>query len=331
MSELRQDLVSGDWIIMAPERAKRPHELLPKKKARISSPKSECPLEDLQESGNWPLIRSFPNAKRWKVAIIPNKYPALRHAEECAQIRTRGPYQFDDGIGQHDLVITRDHRKNLAHLTLSEGVQVFELLQKHYRSLAADSCLLYVSTFFNWGASAGASLYHPHFQILSLPIIPPDIGHSLGGSRDYFKKHGTCVHCDMLAYEAKSKKRIIEQNTFAVAAAPYVSREPFEVRLYPKAPRPYFEKMPLAELRGVVAVLQSSLRRIEKYLRDPDLNFFIHTSPVKNENLYGHYHWHIEILPKGFSIPAGFEFGTGVDINVVDPDQAAAILRGEKI
>ncbi len=331
MSELRQDLVSGDWIIMAPERAKRPHDLIAKNKVRREpTPKSECPFEDFEKSGNWPPIASSPDTKNWKAVIIPNKYPALRHADECAEVATKGPYQFHDGIGQHDLVVTRDHTKNIAHMTVAEAVRVFELLQKHYRTLAKDKCLLYVSTFFNWGISAGASLYHPHFQVLSLPIIPPDIGHSLNGSREYFEKHGKCVHCEMLAYEAKWEKRIIEQNKGAVAATPYVSRDPFEIRLYPKSHRPYFEKTPLSELRGIVAALQSSLRRIEKYLRDPDLNFFIHTAPLKNQGLYGHYHWHIEILPK-FSISAGFELGTGVDIDVVDPDAAAAILRGERI
>lgn len=330
MSELRQDLVSGDWIIMAPERARRPNASLPKRKKRRPTPKSECPFENLEKSGNWPPILSFPNDKNWKAVIIPNKYPALRHTgKTCATTLRHGPYRFFTGVGYHELVITRDHAKNIAHQSSEEGVQVFKLIQARYRMLEADSCPGYVSTFFNWGREAGASLYHPHYQMLALPIVPPDIEHSLRGSRRYFRKHRRCVHCDMVRYERKSRKRIVEENKLAIAVAPFVSREPFEIRIYPKRHFPCFEKTPLPDLKAVVAVLRSSLRRIERYLRDPDLNFFIHTAPLKKQHQYRHYHWHIEVLPK-ISISAGFELSTGVEINVVDPDRAAAILRGGK-
>jgi len=72
--------------------------------------------------------------------------------------------------------------------------------------------------------------------------------------------------------------------------------------------------------------LQAALKKVERRLKDPDYNFFIHTSPVKNKKKYGHYHWHIEILPK-ISISAGFELGTGIEITAVDPDEAAKILK----
>ena len=326
MSELRQDLVSGDWIISATERTKRPHELLQKKKVRKPSSISNCPFEDMKKSGNWPPIALIPNEKSWRVAIIPNKYPALRHENDCAISFKTGPYEIVDGIGHHDLVITRDHRKNLAHLSEKEGLELFEVLQKRYRELKKDKCLAYTSTFFNWGENAGASLYHPHFQVLTLPIIPPDINHSLNGSANYFKKHRQCVHCKMLNFETKNKKRIIAQNSAALAVAPFVSRQPFEIRIFPKRHHPYFEKTPAADLKATISVLQNALRKMEKNLRDPDFNFFIHTAPLKNQSRYKHYHWHIEILPK-ISTIAGFELGTGVDINIVDPDAAAKILR----
>lgn len=326
MSEFRKDLVSGDWIIVAPERAKRPHELLPEKKKRAVTPKSVCPFEDLKKSGNLPLIAAFPNVKNWKIAVIPNKYPALRHSATCSLTLALGPYRYLSGIGQHDLVIVRNHEKNLMRMTLKEGVELFQCIQKRYQELIKDSCLLYTSTFFNWGASAGASLYHPHYQMLTLPIVPPNIQHSLNGSVEYFKVHRRCVHCDMLKFELKHKKRIIAKNSGAVALAPYFSRQPFEIHIFPLRHQPYFEKTPEQQLKSVVAVLQAALRKIRKNLHDPDLNFFIHTAPLKHQSRYKHYHWHIEIIPK-ISLLAGFELGTGVDINVVDPDSAAKILR----
>ncbi|HXF44124.1 MAG TPA: HIT domain-containing protein, partial [Candidatus Paceibacterota bacterium] len=125
------------------------------------------------------------------------------------------------------------------------------------------------------------------------------------------------------------KKRIVFENRDAIAIAPFVSREPFELRIFPKKHLPYFENVLDVELENVVDALQSSLRLIEKKLRKPDYNFFVHTAPVKDKGKYRHYHWHIEVIPKT-NISAGFELGTGIEINVVDPDNAARFLRAKK-
>ncbi|OGZ54368.1 MAG: hypothetical protein A3B25_01745 [Candidatus Ryanbacteria bacterium RIFCSPLOWO2_01_FULL_48_26] len=327
MSELRRDLVSGDWIIMAPERAKRPKFPGVKKSKRIASPIKECPFEDLTWSGNWPPILSFPNDAKWEVVLIRNKYPALFHIKGCAQSFKNGPHLIRSGVGEHDLVITKDHYKNFADISLAHATEVFKILQRRYKMLAKDECSVYTSTFFNWGPSAGASLYHPHYQVLTLPIIPPDIEHSLNGSRRYFAAHRKCVHCVMLDFDMKEKKRIIETNSSAIAVVPFVSRVPFEVRIFPKKHFPRFEATPEKTLKGVAALLQSILKRIRKNIGDPDLNFFIHTAPLKGGS-FGYYHWHIEIIPK-ISNWGGFELGTGIDINVVDPEMAMAILRGK--
>src|SRR3989338_5798441 len=181
MSELRQDLVSGDWIIMAPERAKRPHDLL-RKMRRVPAPKSTCPFEDLKKTGNWPPRAQIPAKGPWKIVVLRNKFPALMRNERCAMGMREGPYSYLEGIGHHDLVVTRSHTKNFADLSLKEAVELLETCQRMHRQFKSDGCSRYVSTFANWGPSAGASLYHPHYQLLALPIVPPDIQHSLNGS-----------------------------------------------------------------------------------------------------------------------------------------------------
>ncbi|MDO8516208.1 MAG: DUF4921 family protein [bacterium] len=328
MSELRQDIVSGDWIILAPERAKRPEEFW-SKKIRKPTPKRTCPFEDLQATGNWPPILSEPNDEAWKAVLIPNKYPALRHELRCAVPIKQGPYTTLHGVGYHDLVITRDHEKQFAHLSPADALTVFELLERRYQAFVNDPCLLYTSAFFNWGHGAGASLFHPHYQVVTLPIVPPNVEHSLEDSRRYFAEHRRCVHCELLKYDRKTKKRVIEENKSAIVVAPFVSRTPFEMRVFPKRHAPYFERTPREELKDIVAVLQSVLRRMGRKLKDPDFNFFIHTSPLKRQARYSHYHWHIEVIPK-ISTPAGFELGTGMDMNVIPPEVAAALLRGKK-
>jgi len=329
MSELRQNLVSGDWIIMAPERGRRPHDFLPKRKRRVPSPKATCPMENLAASGNLPILASYPNDARWEVVAIRNKYPALRHIDACAVPLKRGPYTALGGVGAHEMIVTRDHTKNFAHLSPRQAVQVLLILQERYRAFQEDPCLRYASTFFNWGETAGASLFHPHYQLLGLPIIPPNIASSIEGSRRYFKKHRRCVHCEMIAYEERVRKRVIAKNAGAIAVTPYVSRNPFGIRIFPRRHHSCFERTPLADLRAVSAALQSCLRLTERHLNDPDFNFFIHTAPLTRQTYYRHYHWHIGVIPK-VTIPAGFELSTGIDINTVDPDLAAHILRGER-
>ena len=326
-SELRQDLVSGDWIVIAPRRAKKSRQLI-KKEKRIKTPIKGCPFEDPQESGQSEPILMYKNKRPrdWQLQIIPNKYPAFVHRNICAQISHHGPYSTISGVGHHDIVITRDHNKNFPHLNKDEANLVFRAFVERYRMLANDSCSAYVSIFHNWGPKAGASIYHPHYQIISIPVVPPDVGHSLLGSAHYFKKFKKCVHCVMIDWEKKIRRRIVYENKGAIVFTPFISREPFELRIFPRKHLPYFEDTPVEDLKFIVEALQKALMKIEKRLKDPDYNFFIHTAPILNKKKYTHYHWHIEIQPK-ISISAGFELGTGIEITVVDPDEAAKILR----
>ncbi|MBI4034146.1 MAG: DUF4921 family protein [Candidatus Brennerbacteria bacterium] len=321
-SELRQDLVSGDWILVAPGRRKRPHRFA------VDKSKKNCPFENPKKSGQSKpfLVYKNKNGSDWEIQIFENKYPALTHGRVCAVLRKTGPFSVTEGLGHQDLVVTRDHDKNFPRLSPSEALRVFEAFQERYRMLAEDRCMAYVSVFHNWGLTAGASVYHPHYQIIALPIIPPDVAHSLSGSAKYFSKYKKCVHCEMLKWEKREKKRLIYENKGAVALAPFVSRSPYEVRIFPKSHRPFFEDTPKGEIGFVAEALRRSLSSLERKLKSPDYNFFIHTSPVSNKRRYKHYHWHIEILPK-VSIPAGFELATEVDVNVVPPDEAARLLR----
>ena len=160
MSEFREDPVSGDWVIIAPGRAKRPEELLKARGPRKATPRSSCPFEDLKKSGNWPPIALYPSMN-WTIAVIPNKYPALTHGAVHAMGMMRGIYQTKTGVGDHEIVVTRDHRKSLADLTPRSARELFSAIHARHNALAKDRCHAYVATFFNWGPDAGASLSHP--------------------------------------------------------------------------------------------------------------------------------------------------------------------------
>lgn len=324
--ELRQDLVSGDWIVNAPSRLKRPHQFIAKLPKRKRAPIKNCPFEDPQKFGNKPPILTYPNTHKWAIQIIENKYPTVVHKKTCGVLGHKGPYAVFPAIGHHDIIITRDHDKNFPHLSVEQANLVFQAFRDRYLMLYNDKCIDYISILHNWGPAAGASIYHPHYQLIAIPVVPPDINHSLEGSARFFKEHKKCVHCLMIDWEKKEKKRIIFENEGAIAFAPFVSRSPFEIRVFPKKHLPFFENTYDHDIASVVEALRATLRSFEKNLRDPDYNFFIHTAPMKDKEKYGHYHWHIEAFPK-VAIRAGFEFGTGVEINVVDPDLAARTLR----
>ena len=326
MSEFRKDIVSGDWIVMAPERDTRPHDRS-RKKSRKPSPVKSCPFEKLDsERQNWPPVMVYPNLKKWRMVLLPNKFPALINSGIGAHQFNYGPYLLKDGAGYHDIIITRNHHNNYVHLDPSEAYRVLWMMQERYKYYAEDKYMSYTSAFFNWGSTAGASVYHPHYQLLALPIIPPDVTHSLNGSERYYKKHHRCVHCEMLRFEKKQKLRIVMENDQAIALAPFVSRSPYEVRIFPKKHLTSFEFSKEKEVRGVSAILQQVLFCIEKNLRDPDLNVFIHTSPLRSGDKYRYYHWHLEIIPKIGSI-GGFELSTGLEINTVLPEKVAMTLR----
>ncbi|MCX7589578.1 MAG: DUF4921 family protein [bacterium] len=335
MSDLRQDPVSGDWIIMAPERAKRLNKLIKKNKRKIDNIK-KCPFENLIQTGNWPPILVYQNNKilsqlqikndkNWDVVLIPNKYPALKHNDNlCATDLKYGNFNLKSGTGIHDLIVFKNHFRGLADLNFNDFLGAFLLLQKRYLELSTDKCLIYTSTFCNYGSQAGASLSHLHFQVLTLPIIPPDISDSLNGSLRYFKKNKKCIHCDLINFDLKENKRVIFKNESSLVIAPFVSRSPFEIRIFPLKHISNFEHTNLQDLKLIIKALHFSLKQIKNKLGDPDLNFFIHTAPFNKK--YQYYHWHIEILPK-ISILGGFEISTGIEINVFDPYEAAKILK----
>lgn len=328
-NELRQDIVTGDWILFAPGRAKRPQDFAKDKKPREIVSEAGCPFEDPQKSGNPSPTLIYPGKDGdWEIQVFPNKFPAVNEQQIITVWDKHGPYFKLPGFGKHELVVTRNHVNNFADLSEEQAILVFEAFRDRYHAYVKESqYLAYISIFHNWGQSAGASIFHPHYQIIGLPIIPPSVSHSIRGSNAYFEKNGECVHCVVIRQEIKDKTRVIYEDEQSIVFAPYVSRTPFELRVFPKQHSSYFEDAESGVISSVVAGLQKALQLIHDTLGDPDYNFYIHTAPITNKAKNGHYHWHIEVHPK-VSIQAGFELGTGIEINVYDPDVAAAYLLG---
>ncbi|HBU07762.1 MAG TPA: galactose-1-phosphate uridylyltransferase, partial [Candidatus Omnitrophica bacterium] len=178
----------------------------------------------------------------------------------------------------------------------------------------------------NHGPSAGASLEHPHTQLIALPMIPKNVQEELEGAFEYFEYRERCVFCDMLRQELQEKERIIFENKYFLAFCPYVSRFAFEVWITPKKHQDAFCQMNQEQIQELAKILKAVLARVNEVLFRPAYNFIIYTSPLNVEHKEG-YHWHIEIMPKLTRV-AGFEWGTGFYIVPTPPELAAKYLKG---
>ena len=327
LSELRQDPVSGDWVIISTARAKRPESFKSLQSAHYQTPIETCPFENPQESGNGEPLLVYKKDGDWLVQVINNKFPIVSGAECSFSPRPYGLYSFQTpASGYHEVVVLRDHSRSLARLDPAEVELVINAYQERFQALKKSACANYILVMHNHGREAGASVSHPHSQILAVPFVPADIRRSLAGSKSYQAERGRCVHCDIIAWELKEKKRLIFENDSTVALVPYAPKFSFEIRIFPKAHSAYFEDIGLEEKRDLAEALKASLAKIYFGLNDAAYNFFIHTSPVSLDQPYDFYHWHVEINPRTATW-GGFELGTGGDVIEIDPDEAARHLR----
>jgi UDPglucose--hexose-1-phosphate uridylyltransferase len=261
---------------VATGRARRPDEFAKHRVAETPQPKSGCPFERLlpdvravYDRRGGKVTSGASSIGRWWVQVVPNKYPAFSPSDACPIPQAVGPYHRQDGVGLHEVVITRHHTRALGSMTSAEVAVVLRAYRDRYLALRGEGCVRYISIFHNHGRAAGATISHPHSQIIAIPVIPPDVERSLRGSATYFKKHRKCVHCVMLDFERRQGWRIVYENESIVALCPYISRSAFEVRVFPKRHAPAFERMSERELDAAGDALRTGLAKLARGLGDP--------------------------------------------------------------
>lgn len=331
MPELRKDPVVGRWVIISTERARRPQDLRPAPSPPGRTPCVFCPGQEAATPPELLVHRppdSPPNGPGWSLRVIANKFPALRIEGE---LDPSGDGMFDrmTGVGAHEVVIeTPDHHASLATLSGAAVADVLLAFRERVLDLKKDPRFEYILVFKNHGAAAGASLEHPHSQLIATPIIPIMVSEELAGAARYYELKERCVWCDVVRQERRSGHRMILEADGFVALAPFAPRFPFETWLLPTGHGSAFEESGVEDLRGLATVLGELLRRVRRVLGDPPFNFMLHTAPLRQGPL-DHFHWHLEIIPKLTQV-AGFEWGSGFFINPVPPEDAAAALREEE-
>jgi UDPglucose--hexose-1-phosphate uridylyltransferase len=328
MSELRKDPVVGRWVIISTERARRPSDFAPEPvRPRLQTcvfcagSEDKTPPEILANRA--PDTR--PDRPGWSLRVIPNKFPALRIEGEL-EPSGEGPFDRMHGIGAHEVVIEApEHAATLASMGVDAVTDVLLAYRERLLDLKKDPRFEYVLVFKNHGEAAGASLEHPHSQLIATPITPIMVTEEVAGSAQYYMLKERCVWCDMLRQERRGRRRLILDAGTFVAIAPFAPRFPFETWILPARHRAAFEESDVDELRALAGVLGDFLRRMNRALSDPPFNFMLHTAPFREAAL-DHFHWHLEIIPKLTRV-AGFEWGSGFFINPVPPEDAAAALR----
>ncbi len=332
-SELRYDLVSGDWVLIATGRAKRPEMFRIKKKGRIEVAKGACPFCNIETQGKPILIflkgKRVKDLKKWTTVVIPNKFPALLPSKKIERKREGKFYRILSGAGYCELVVSKDHKKHFPDFSIQEIKEFLDAYQARYLELMKKPFVKYISIFHNYGPEAGASQPHPHSQIITTPLLDVDIRKSLYHSERYFKEHNKCLYCEMNKWERKVKKRIVFENDEFLAVCPFASKAAFEVIISPKFHSPYFERISEEQKQGLAEAFQVVMKKLSLALNNPPYNFYLHTAPCNGKD-YPYYHWHWTILPKT-SIQAGFELGTRIEISTIEPEKAAEYLRKQKI
>lgn len=328
MPELRKDPVTGRWVIIATDRAKRPTDFV--RQSVVAKGGGVCPFCPGNESKTPPEILAYrqnggANGPGWTLRVIPNKFPALR-VEGQLDRQGEGLYDRMNGIGAHEVLIeTPEHRISLAELPEKNVHDLFWAFRDRILDLKKDRRLQFIMLFKNHGEAAGASLEHTHSQLIALPVVPKRVQEEIDGSRRYFEYRERCIFCDMLRQELETGTRVVLETDGVIAIEPFAPRFPFETWIIPREHRSHFEDCDTMTVQKLAAVTGAVIGKLEKVLECPPYNFVIHTSPIQ-EARTEYYHWHLEIIPKLTKV-AGFEWGTGFYLNPTPPEESARFLR----
>lgn len=330
MPELRQDPITGTWVVIATERAKRPSDF--RRPAEQRKGTEACPFCYGNEALTPPEIMAYrPSGERdtpgWTVRVVPNKFPALAIEEQPAGVDLGdGFYRRQAGYGAHEVIVESPaHESDLSTHSPDQLKAIVYALRDRFSDLRRDRNLRYIQIFKNHGASAGASLEHPHFQLIATPVIPSAVAKELDGSLRHYERTGDCIYCNLIQREYLDGERLVDSNGSFLAFCPYSSRSPFETWIVPREHQSDFDALSDAQADALARLLKETFARVLGSLNNPPFNLVLHTAPTDLE-ASEYYHWHIEVVPR-LTIFAGFELGTEVYINPTPPETAAQYLK----
>jgi UDPglucose--hexose-1-phosphate uridylyltransferase len=336
-NEIRRDYLLNRWVVIATERSRRPTDL---KKEKAHGKIGPCPMcpgnENMTPPAVMVYLKSAEGVKKtrdfgeerhrnWLVRCIPNLYPAFSPPEgRISQTEILKTSDLAMAVGHHEVLVeSPKHDGHPADSSILQLTLVVDAYIDRLRELAGRRYVKYVSIFRNHGLEAGASLSHAHSQIMATPMVPRMIREEISSSKEFWNKNGRCIFCNIMEKEKDGPRLVLENSKFTVFT-PYASIYPIEFWIVPRKHESTPLRMSGDERKTLASTMKTCLGALKTLVGDPPYNYGFHLA--LNKDAHEYYHWHIEVYPK-LATWAGFELSTGMYINTVTPESAAASLR----
>jgi UDPglucose--hexose-1-phosphate uridylyltransferase len=313
--------LTGRWVTIVSERAQRPSDFAPRTESVEADPSRPCPFCPGHEEATLPALESVDENGAWRMRVIPNLYPAFDGDDRLA-VRNLGPvHVMAEASGIHEVfVLTPEHVGRVQNFTDDDVATVMQLLKRRLLEHASTPNIRYTQAIINHGREAGASLSHPHGQILGLPFVPGEI---LDEERAFARFEGGCILCTTVEAELVDGARVVFANDEVACISPFWAGSPYELLIIPRHHDLHLPDAGDDTLSAMGRAIRDALIHLTSALGDVSYNLVFHTAPHHHEGVF---HWHVHLWPK-LVTTAGFERGTGVLINIVPPESAADDLR----
>ena len=325
MSQLRLNPLTGRWVTIVADRAKRPSDFAPRSTQVEAEPDRPCPFCPGNEEATLPALETLDEGGHWRMRLIPNLYPAFDGDEPFA-VHHLGPVHVEaEASGIHEVFVYTPRHDGGAHLISDDDAeQMMFMLRRRLQQHAASANVRYTQAIINHGREAGASLAHPHGQLLGLPFVPGEI---LEEQRAFSRFEGGCILCATIEAELGEGERVLFSNDDVVCVSPYWSGSPYELLIIPRNHELHLTDASDASLGSVGRSIRDAIEILRDTHGDISYNIGFHTAP---HHYNGAFHWHVHLWPK-LVTTAGFERGTGVMLNIVSPEAATAQLRRQSV
>ncbi len=312
MAEFRTDPLRGHTVLINGQRGSRPSEFT----LKIATPdESNCAFCRGHEDSTPPAIEQD-RTPDWNWRLFPNRFPAV--FEKPAPLVENEFTQA--AVGRHEVLVETSHHYAQPHeYGVDQWVEIFQIWQRRLRALYAVDGIRYVHIFRNQGYRGGATLVHPHQQIVALPLVPQAIARRIDLAQQDARN---CLHCAWIERESADGARLLESNDKLLALVAFAPRFPFEWQIFPKFHQ-CFEDLEHSVLYILAGVLRNGLIALKESCDNPDFNLVLFSVPNRGVERRL---WTLDILPR-ISTQAGFEWGTGVHIVSTPPEEAGRRLR----
>ena len=326
MSEMRQDILTGEWVLYASVRDKRPHDFMKTQYQKRTD--IICPFCPGNETNTTETLDEMLDADgKWTVRAFSNRYPAV--SQENSPFHSEVLYQAKAGYGIHEVLVdTNRHEESMSSFTKMHFYDVFSLLKRRYEKMAQNENILYIQIFKNYGPSAGASLSHSHWQILGLPVLPKEQADQEKNANDFYQRTGSCVYCQIMEHEQKERRRIVCENSSFIVFAPYASKMGYELQIMPKFHVPHYHLLDKFHLEDLSDLFYRIMPALESLNPQIHYNICFQDSRLHSK-ASACSHFYIRLFPRMGTL-AGFEFATKSFINPILPEKAAIYYK-EKI